>query len=181
MSNNKKNKETLSMPLDPIATEEMRKIWESNISLAEKVKLTHEYFDKQATSSNKEKINTMKNLEIVKEVAKGYNKLDSAIIEAIASNEIIYESQWVINSINGSKEVFSYLAHKFEIIKKSATEIHAELAYFGEEPCIVLAQNSKENPVATIRIKIENNKITRIDICQIPHWNDTVRTNEYPN
>jgi hypothetical protein len=76
MSNNKKNKETLSMPLDPIATEEMRKIWESNISLAEKVKLTHEYFDKQATSSNKEKINTMKNLEIVKEVAKGYNKLD---------------------------------------------------------------------------------------------------------
>jgi hypothetical protein len=69
--------------------------------------------------------------------------LITAIIEAIASNEIIYESQWVINSINGSKEVFSYLAHKFEIIKKSATEMHAELAYFGEEPCIVLAQNSK--------------------------------------
>lgn len=122
----------------------------------------------------------MTNLEIVKEVAKGYNKLDYSIIEAIASNEIIYESQWVINSINGSKEVFSYLAHKFEIIKKSATEMHAELAYFGEEPCIVLAQNSKENPVATIRVKIENQKITRLDICQIPHWSDTFRTNEYP-
>ena len=122
----------------------------------------------------------MTNLEIVKEIAKGYNKLDSSIIETLANNEIIYESQWVISSINGSKEVFSYLANKFEIIKKSATEMHAELAYFGEEPCIVLAQNSKENPVATIRIKIEDNKITRLDICQIPHWNDTIRTNEYP-
>ncbi|MBK6836110.1 MAG: hypothetical protein IPG89_18290 [Bacteroidetes bacterium] len=123
----------------------------------------------------------MTNLEIVKEIAKGYNNLDSSIIESFSSDDIIYESQWVINSINGSKEVFSYLAHKFEIIKNSATEMHAELAYFGEEPCIVLAQGSKENPVATIRVKIEDNKIARIDICQIPHWNDTVRTNEYPN
>ncbi len=55
MSNNKKNKETLSMPLNPIAAEEMRKIWESKISLELKVKLTQEYFDKQSTSSNKEK------------------------------------------------------------------------------------------------------------------------------
>jgi hypothetical protein len=123
----------------------------------------------------------MTNLEIVKEIAKGYNNLDTSIIESLSSDYITYESQWVISSINGQKEVFSYLAHKFEIIKNSATEMHAELAYFGDEPCIVLAQNSKENPVATIRIKIENNKVTRIDICQIPHWNDTVRTNEYPN
>ncbi len=51
MSSNK-NKEPLSMPLDPIAQEEMRKIWESNISLAEKIKRAHEYFDKKTNSSN---------------------------------------------------------------------------------------------------------------------------------
>jgi hypothetical protein len=123
----------------------------------------------------------MTDLEIVKEIAKGYNNLDSSIIESLSSVDIIYESQWVINSINGSKQVFSYLAHKFKIIKKSETEMYAEIAYFGEEPCIVLAQNSKANPVATLRITIENNKIVRLDICQIPHWKETVRTSDYPN
>ena len=42
----------------------------------------------------------MNKLEIVNEIAKGYNNLDSSLIEAVASDNIIYESQWVMSSIN---------------------------------------------------------------------------------
>ena len=129
------------------------------------------------TRTNKE----MTKLEIVNEVAKGYNNFDSSIIEALACDNVIYESQWVMSSINTKVETFKYLKHKFEIIKNSETPLFAEIAYYGEDPCIILAQDTKENKVATLLIEITNEHISRLDICEVPNWIDCKRTNEYPH
>ena len=45
--------------------------------------------------------NTMNKLEIVTEIAKGYNNLNSSTFEVLASDDICYESQWVLNSLKG--------------------------------------------------------------------------------
>jgi hypothetical protein len=123
----------------------------------------------------------MNKLEIVNEIAKGYNNLDSSLIEAVASDNIIYESQWVMNSINTKVETFKYLKHKFEIIKNSETKLFAEIAYNGEDPCIILAQDTTENKVATLLIEVTNEQVSRMDICEVPNWKDARRTNEYPH
>jgi hypothetical protein len=123
----------------------------------------------------------MNKLEIVNEIAKGYNNLDSAIIEAVASDNIIYESQWVMSSINSKVETFKYLKHKFDIIKNSETKLFAEIAYYSEDPCIILAQDTTENKVATLLIEVTNEQVSRMDICEVPNWRDCKRTNEYPH
>ena len=123
----------------------------------------------------------MNKLEIVNEIAKGYNNLDSAIIEAVASDNVIYESQWVMSSINSKVETFKYLKHKFDIIKHSETKLFAEIAYYGEDPCILLAQDTTENKVATLLIEVTNEQVSRMDICEVPNWRDCKRTNEYPH
>ena len=123
----------------------------------------------------------MNKLEIVNEIAKGYNNLDSSIIEAVASDNIIYESQRVMSSINTKMETFKYLKHKFDIIKNSETKLFAEIAYYGEDPCILLAQDTTENKVATLLIEVTNEHVSRMDICEVPNWRDCKRTNEYPH
>ena len=122
----------------------------------------------------------MNKLEIIIEVAKGYNNLDSSKIEALAADAIIYESQWVLSSINSKEEVFKYLKHKFEIIKNSETKLFAEIAYFGKEPCIILAQDKKDNKIATLILKIKNKQISRMYICKVPNWRDAIGIKEYP-
>ena len=123
----------------------------------------------------------MNKLEIVNEIAKGYNNLDSSLIEAVASDNVIYESQWVMSSINSKVETFKYLKHKFDIIKNSETKLFAEIAYYGEDPCIILAQDTTENKVATLLIEITNEQVSRMDICEVPNWRNCKRTNEYPH
>ena len=123
----------------------------------------------------------MNKLEIVNEIAKGYNNLDSSLIEAVAADNIIYESQWVMSSINTKVETFKYLKHKFDIIKNAETKLFAEIAYYGEDPCIILAQDTTENKVATLLIEVTNEQVSRMDICEVPNWRDCKRTNEYPH
>ena len=72
----------------------------------------------------------MNKLEIVTEIAKGYNNLNSAIFEVLASDYICYESQWVLNSIYGKAETFSYLKQKFETIKQSNTNDNSLKKYY---------------------------------------------------
>ena len=122
----------------------------------------------------------MSKFEIVTEIAKGYNNLNSSTFEVLASDDICYESQWVLNALNGKAEIFSYLKQKFETIKQSNTKLFAELAYFGEDPCIILAQDTKENKVATLLIDITKKQISQLTICEVPNWRDAKKTNQYP-
>jgi hypothetical protein len=48
------------------------------------------------------------------------------------------------------------------------------------DPCVVLAQDEKDNLIATVLTEVENNKIKRIDLGFIPTPHSVKRTNIYP-
>ena len=137
----------------------------------------------------------MKELDYVIETARSYNNLDVSYIEAIASENIIYESQDVFSALEGKEEVFKYLKAKFLTVRNSAHPVFAEIGFLDNEPsagiygtsevnhpCIILAQDTKKNKISLVLIKATDGKISRIDICTVfPHWSAAVSTGLYPS
>ena len=126
----------------------------------------------------------MNHFDAVNEVAKAYNNLDYTLIDNIADDNISYESQNVLNAIEGKEQVINYLKGKFEVVRNSDNLVYAELGYLApneSEPCIILSQGNKEDQGALILVKTNHNKVIRIDICTVaPHWSEATRTHEYP-
>lgn len=136
----------------------------------------------------------MGELDLLRKVAKAYNNLDYTEIEAIASDNLVYESQEVLSSLNGKEKVIDHLKGKFETINETENFAYAEIGILGSQrnsnvqvwlapgsPCIILSQGSIENKLALVFIKIENEKLSRIDICTIaPHWSQVKGTREFP-
>ena len=65
----------------------------------------------------KKKENMNYELSHVKNIAKSWNNLDTRFIEKKLSNNFIYKSEWMTNSINGKETYLSYLKLKFEALK----------------------------------------------------------------
>ncbi|TXE08551.1 hypothetical protein ES711_08595 [Gelidibacter salicanalis] len=120
----------------------------------------------------------------IRALAKSYNKLDHDLLDSILEDNIIYESQNVLDPVVGKANVMDYLRAKFDAIRVSNNLVHAEIGFLSEnsqDPCIILSQGNKDNKGALILIEENNNKIARIDICTIaPHWSSAIRTDEYP-
>jgi hypothetical protein len=47
-------------------------------------------------------------------------------------------------------------------------------------PCVVMAQNEKDNLVAVVLAKVEDGKIKRLDLCGSPSPHSAKRTGDYP-
>jgi hypothetical protein len=47
-------------------------------------------------------------------------------------------------------------------------------------PCVVMAQGSKENLLATVFVKVKDGYIKRLDMCIIPNPSVAIRSGEYP-
>lgn len=115
--------------------------------------------------------------------AKMMNTLDSSEFELLLDDNFSYESQTVLTPINEKKEFIDYIRGKLESIKKANATVYAELAElnaYGQSECVVLAQNDKNNLVASVYAKIEDGKIVRIDMCIIPDPRTAHRTGIYP-
>jgi hypothetical protein len=133
----------------------------------------------------------MNELDLVREISKGYNRLNISYFIPILSDNVVYESQSVLSSITGKKDVVDFLDAKFRTVKDSGDVVFAEIAYWGKKknefgenigrPCILMSQGSKENIGAVIVLEIISEKVNRIDICTVaPRWQMMMRTNEYP-
>jgi hypothetical protein len=115
-------------------------------------------------------------LKLLKQLELSWNKLNTDYIKTSLSDEIVYESQWVLIPIIGKAEVLMYLKNKFKTIKREMksgiTIIKAKIGYLpamNKRPCIVLSQiiSNKFNEV-TILIEVKQSLISRIDLCFIP-------------
>lgn len=137
----------------------------------------------------------MKELNYVIETAKSYNNLDLSYIEAIASDNIIYESQEVFSALEGREEVFNYMEAKFRTVHKSDHPVFAEIGFLDTKPsagiygtsevnrpCIILAQGTKENKIAIVTVEVSDGSLSRIDVCTVfPHWSEAIPTGSYPS
>lgn len=115
--------------------------------------------------------------------AKMMNTLDSTEFELLLEDNFSYESQTVMKPINGKKEFIEYIRPKLRAIKISSTAIFAELAElnaYGQKDCVLIAQNDKDNLVATVYAKVNGSKIVRLDMCTVPDPKSALRTGIYP-
>jgi len=126
--------------------------------------------------------------ENLKQLAKSWNNLDISFIEKELAENFTYESQWVLIPIEGKKEFLDYMQSKFQAIKSAMQQetmtVSAELALhpaIQNKPIIVLTQITGEGVrQVSLLIKIENEKIKRIDVCFIPDPTEAVLTGEFP-
>jgi hypothetical protein len=123
----------------------------------------------------------MSELELITEIAKGYNNLDISIIEKVVSPGIIYEQQGDLFPIEGWSDVKSRLGEFFEATSKSKFLVYAELGYWGSKSCIRLSRGSKELKNAVLLIAVINGRVGRIfNSTTTPHWMDVIGSNLYP-
>lgn len=115
-------------------------------------------------------------------LAKAYNNLDVSFIELKITDDIRYETQWVLQPIMGRRDFIDYLTTKFQTINSTGSKVYAELAtYRGKhEYCLVLAQDNKENLKGTILMRVRDEKISDIDLCMIPTPEECKRLGIYP-
>ena len=126
--------------------------------------------------------------ENLRQLAKSWNNLDTSFIEKELAHDFIYESQWVLTPIEGKGEFLSYLQSKFTAIKTAMQSqtmtVTAEIALhpsLQNRPCIVLTQiTSEEIRQVSVLIKIQEQKIKRIDVCFIPDPTEAELTGEFP-
>ncbi len=113
-------------------------------------------------------------------LAHAYNTLNAAFLEKILADDMLYTSQWVLEEMRGKQDFLNYLSAKFQTIMKTGSTIFAELAIYQGQHCLIIAQGSKANPVATLQVKIERSLITEIHMCEVPHFSECVRVGVYP-
>ena len=112
-------------------------------------------------------------------------------IEPLIDDEIQFASQNVFDEINSKTEVLEYLADKMSAIDNSPNaQVYAELSEttqypmytVPEQPCVIMAQGSKDNILAVALFQANDAKITRIDICSAaPAPEKVVRSGRYPS
>ena len=126
--------------------------------------------------------------ELVSLYAKAWNQLDFSVLEPYLAPEIVYESQHVFNALEGKVAVSEHLRGKMNTLRQKgdSRRAFAELSFipYGSgkgEPCVLLAQGSKENIVVLVILQSKEGKITRIDICGlVPDPKTAKRTGIYP-
>ena len=125
----------------------------------------------------------LQQIEKLQLIAHSWKSLDATILADVLANDIKFESQWVLVSIEGKEEFLDYLTHKFQSIREYSQDnlchITADVVLHPSlfnSPGLVITQitNSGVNQVSVV-IRILNNLITRIDICFVPDPTDAIR------
>jgi len=115
-------------------------------------------------------------LVLLKKLEKCWNTLDASNLESLLSEDVIYESQHVLNCIDYKYELIDYFHGKFLTIKEEMNSrlilINATVGYIPKmnmRPCIVLSQIIGDQlNQSTVLIEIKDSLISRIDLCFIP-------------
>lgn len=102
----------------------------------------------------------------------------------LTSEDFRYASQSVFKEIESREEYRAYIEAKLQTIRKyPEARVYAELAKtdaWGHDHCVLLAQGSKDQLVATVFLKIEREWVVRADLCLIPAPQSVDRTGVYP-
>ena len=124
----------------------------------------------------------LQQIEKLKLIAQSWKSLDASILADVLDDNIKFESQWVLVSIEGKEEFLDYLTHKFQSIREYSQDnlchISADVVLHPSlfnTPGLVITQITNEgvNQVSLV-IRIKDNLITRIDVCFIPDPTDAI-------
>lgn len=112
------------------------------------------------------------------------NTLRVESLEPLLADDFNYASQTVFEELTSKKAFLEYIRPKLETVAKTGTTVFAEMgtvsAYGKRQPCVVLAQNNKENLVGLVLARVANDKLARLDLCIVPPPQSAERSGEYP-
>ena len=122
--------------------------------------------------------------EALRAYAKMMNTFNVSQIEPLLAEDFTYESQMVFSALESKQEFLDYIRPKLQTIQNSGATVFAEMgtvhAYGQSQPCVVLAQNRKENLVALVLARVLEDKLSRLDLCIVPSPQSAERSGEYP-
>jgi hypothetical protein len=116
------------------------------------------------------------------QLSKSWEYFDMKFIDSFLDNDVIYESQVVMQPIKGKWGVLRYYHDKFNAVSKSVRtddmKISAFVGYLpslNDRPCMVLTQTTENiDRAAVVLITVEDNRIKRIDLCIVPDPKDVI-------
>ena len=98
-------------------------------------------------------------------LCKMYNELDTAPVKHHLSRSLVYESQWVVTPITGSRRFYEFMHKKFEAVRNSGLSLKAVKRFSEKKNCEFIAlYQGGEKAVAGLLIESENGLIKRIDL-----------------
>jgi hypothetical protein len=122
--------------------------------------------------------------EALRAYAKMMNTLNVTPLESLLADDFTYESQTVFSALESKQAFLDYMLPKLQTIKSSGATVFAEMgmvsAYGNHQPCVILAQNSKDNLVGLVLARIAGDKLSHLDLCIVPPPQSAERSGEYP-
>lgn len=116
--------------------------------------------------------------------AQAINTLRVDPLKPILADDFHYASQHVFEEIESGEAFVGYLEQKFRAIAQANARVFAEMgfveAYGAHQPCVILAQNSKEHLVGLVLARVEGEKLKRLDLCMLPEPEMAERSGDYP-
>lgn len=116
--------------------------------------------------------------------AKMMNTLNAECIEPLLADDFILESQQVFQPLESKEEFLEYIHGKIETIRRVKANVFAEMGtvdtFRQNQPCVILAQNDRDNLVGLALAQTEGEFLKRIDLCVIPAPQSAKRSGEYP-
>ena len=124
-------------------------------------------------------------VDALRAYARMMNTLDPTHFEALLAEDFVYESQVVLQPLESKQEFLDYIYPKLKTIQEANATVFAEMgtvSAYGRanQPCVVMAQNDRENLTALFLVKLEGQLIKRLDICVTPSPKTAQRSGEYP-
>ena len=111
------------------------------------------------------------------------NTLDVSPLEPLLADDFHYASQWVFKEIESKADYLAYIVPKLRAIRRAQAVPRAEIGWFDDDPprpCVILAQDDKDDLLAVVLARVESGKIRRLDLCGAPSPHAARRTGEYP-
>ena len=123
-------------------------------------------------------------VDALRAYARMMNTLDPTHFEALLAEDFVYESQVVLQPLESKQEFLDYIYPKLKTIREASATVFAEMgtvsAYKPEQPCVIMAQNNRDNLVALVLVKLEGQLIKRLDLGIVPPPQTAKRSGEYP-
>jgi hypothetical protein len=128
-------------------------------------------------------MNQLTELAALRAYAQMMNTLETVCLAPILADDLRYNSQWVFSEMIGKQDYLDYMQGKFEKIASSGSRPYAEIGELSEYPfghCVIMAQDSPDNLIGTVLIRIRDGLVSNIDMCAVPDPRAAKRTGEYP-
>ena len=111
--------------------------------------------------------------------AEAYSTLDVEPLIGALADDCVFESQMVLEPLEGKEAIENYLRGKFETLRNANAPVSCSLARVVSgsvlgavgSPCVVMRQEEQEG-VALLK-QSNDGKINRIDLCIVPRPGDT--------